>query len=667
MQHSPSSTIRRPAFATLRRPSGSGGGIDGGGPLSSGPSSPVPYGMEQDLSYAGFLVKRPRTSATANNGGIASGGAGPATGIRSSIQSLTNANSRYFRLAPLTTLRERAVVWWLSYHGSEAPTSRERWGTSVEEIVRVARVPDPRQQVFTIVTRDRVLELVAPSQAILDAWIRHIELARAATRKSMFLAQLSHQHPQSTSPVVSPPGSTPATRQGTLARLPQSPMAPVRGRPSHSYSTNNLLATITTGPGNRSTIAASAADAVATPRASEFNSNRPYTFAGAAASEVESETLGLPRRASIRRSFSAAAGVNSIGSAPTLPTSSADAVHAPPKPTLHSAAVSTSTFSVYPTSTPDLLVAQRAGEQVLAAFADGKPEGSGAGDDSTWSGITTQLQETLADLERIVNSETPNSPITPTSPPPIVRAFTVSPDSPEHPPLDPEYRRSSSTSQAPTVTAADPVTPAPTTAPVPVAAAPLNPATRTIVQGALHPEFVSLMQQRAAVAPAPPPRPTPAQIQSQAQSQPTVQEQRRGSNETERTLYRDRSADRYAARLDEADGDADPPRSPTATIMPNTPATITPGMFRGTSNNDEEGEVTPAVAVPRVPPARGRSTVSPSSSSSSRKAAAVAVLEGLDWDPMAALGMIHQHQASPSSATGSGHGSGSRPANGAAQ
>jgi hypothetical protein len=74
---------------------------------------------------------------------------------------------RHFRLSPLKTLHAKTTVWWVSYHGSDATTSQERWGCCMSDVVRISRIDpistDTRTiHGFQVSTLDKTLELFAP-------------------------------------------------------------------------------------------------------------------------------------------------------------------------------------------------------------------------------------------------------------------------------------------------------------------------------------------------------------------------------------------------------------------------------------------------------------------------------------------------------------------------
>ena len=77
-----------------------------------------------------------RASAGSHDGGILAKVRTAATGDQ--VQ-------RHFRLTPLTSSSSGqhgaapAVQWWLSYHGSDLPDAKEKWGCPVDAITRVAR------------------------------------------------------------------------------------------------------------------------------------------------------------------------------------------------------------------------------------------------------------------------------------------------------------------------------------------------------------------------------------------------------------------------------------------------------------------------------------------------------------------------------------------------
>ncbi|KNE70597.1 hypothetical protein AMAG_15358 [Allomyces macrogynus ATCC 38327] len=166
---------------------------------NGGDDLPTTGPTSDPLAHSGWLLKRTarrRTPAAASSTTLAKrlsqsllgGGSGTESDLR----------KRHFRLSAVATLpgTQGATVWWLAYHDSAKRDAREKWGVSAADITRVARAPaDPRAAEETrygcvVATVDRTLELFAPSQVVLDDWLRALDAARRVSKRNLAAANL---------------------------------------------------------------------------------------------------------------------------------------------------------------------------------------------------------------------------------------------------------------------------------------------------------------------------------------------------------------------------------------------------------------------------------------------------------------------------------------------
>ncbi|ORZ35529.1 hypothetical protein BCR44DRAFT_1499712 [Catenaria anguillulae PL171] len=502
---------------------------------------------------------------------------------------------RHFRLSPLTTWKPGVVVWWFSYHESDAPTAKEKWGCSVEDIVRVGRVPGGSNgnYAFMVVSAQRTLELIAPTQAIADTWIRQLELARSSTRRALLIQQQDSQlGAAGASAPYSPPdsldtssNSEPSYRPYTFAT---SATNVAGGVTRQSSGTETPTQANPTGM-NRSSILRKSlsANALSTPDPSLVEAPSP-----------PQRTLGTspPARDSVRHSRS----VTFDSSCPAAATS------LQPAPPMESTRLASASQTVT--------------EKAL-------------------SGIADALEQTMADLQRFAQTEA--SPTTPqvqaseslsahvqanelcddddedhndaailassirphdpalATPPPVQRQFRLSPDSPEHPPLPAGLRMSSAST--PTGRASQ----QPQTPPSP------------------HQRPSSMASSVAPIASA------------------AAAVRRRTSSESDRTLHR--NTDESEAHREHALGDR------YSVIVP-TPRAAQPPLSPIHGSAQELGDAT-AHGPPTSPDSdkvlERQPTVSVGGDKSFRPLTVTLVTDGLDWNIMDALAMLNGSPTSP--------------------
>ncbi|KAJ3359103.1 hypothetical protein GGF32_009624 [Allomyces javanicus] len=167
---------------------------------NGGDDLPATGPTSDPLAHSGWLLKRtarrrspPAASSSTTlakrlSQSLLGGGSGTESDLR----------KRHFRLSAVATLpsTQGATVWWFAYHDSAKRDAREKWGVSAADITRVARAPaDPRaaeetRYGFVVATVDRTLELFAPSQVVLDDWLRALDAARRVSKRNLAAVSL---------------------------------------------------------------------------------------------------------------------------------------------------------------------------------------------------------------------------------------------------------------------------------------------------------------------------------------------------------------------------------------------------------------------------------------------------------------------------------------------
>ncbi|KAI9220565.1 hypothetical protein BC828DRAFT_383231 [Blastocladiella britannica] len=349
------------------------------------PHHSIPTDEYTAIAFEGYLQKTRGHSASIAGSRVSLVG----HALRMAIPGAGDSTvERHFRLTPTTSIQPGAVVWWFSYHGSHEPGSRERWGTSVENILRISRLPPTagdgnKGYGFMVGCESRSLELFAPSQAILDAWIRHLDLAKAATRRAIFLLSIAGAKQGEIVPlhVAAATAATTTTTPSTVSRMIGS-------------------VTSTAVPRGGGTVNRSATSlALSTAERARSVSMAPDT--------IDNEREGsFSRNSAMRRSMSA-------------------------QQPMHLSQMSTRSSAPH----TDSRIAATAIVHDARALS------------RTASGITSALEATLRELRSLAQDDGEPSNIDATTitivdpaalgiaPPPIQRTFTPPPQSPSHPPL----------------------------------------------------------------------------------------------------------------------------------------------------------------------------------------------------------------------------------------